>query len=270
MDIVDLPHPEAPTKAIFCPGLIVSEKSLIIGSANFEYPNVKFLAEVYGDFYKDLISQGFDYTYDKELLDRFKNGHLDNLRYWITNMIPYNRKVCRFIENHDDNRAMGMFKNNYVITNAAALGTYTLPGLRFFFQDQWHCYQNKLDVHLRRSKAENGEEKCDEFYFKFLPIINQKIFKQGDWTYLNVGGDQSWRLMAWKWNYDNEKILVVLNFSDEKAYGTVVLSDVTGVGKVTMKELLSGDTYDRDPSEMRTSGLGVLLDPYQGQIFKYH
>lgn len=240
-----------------------------IKAVKAEYPQSIFIAEVYGDAFKDLVKQGFDYVYDKELLDRFKNGHLDNLRGWIQSMIPYNQNVCRFIENHDDNRAMGMFQNNYVKTNAAALGTYTLPGLRFFFQDQWNCFRNKLDVHLRRSKDEEIITQCNDFYDKFIPIINSDVIKYGEWTYLNVGGAGSWRLMAWKWVYGSEKYLVVLNFSDEQAYGTVVLSDLSGSGSVQLKELLTGAVYDRDAEEIRTRGLGVVLYSFQGQIFKY-
>ncbi|MCQ2817026.1 MAG: alpha-amylase family glycosyl hydrolase, partial [archaeon] len=234
------------------------------------YPSTLFLAEVYGDYFKNLIEEGFDYTYDKELLDRFKSGHLDNTRAWITSMIPYNNHVCRFLENHDDNRAVTAFGGNYKMTMAAAVGTYTLPGLRFLFQDQWFCYRNKLDVHLRRSYSENKIEDCEKFYKTFFTIFTDEIFKNGEWTYLNVLGDSAWRLMAWSWvGPSGNKRLVALNFSQEQAGGNIVLSDLRGSGQVTLKELFSGVEYIRSADEIRDTGLVVVLESMQAQIFTY-
>ena len=241
-----------------------------IKAVKSSYPSTLFLAEVYGDYYKNLIEQGFDYTYDKELLDRFKSGHLDNIRYWITTMSQYNSHVCRFLENHDDNRAVSAFGGNYKMTMAAAIGTYTLPGLRFFFQDQWFCYKNKLDVHLRRSYPESKIQDCQIFYEKFFPIFTDPIFKEGEWKYLNVKGDSAWRLMAWSWmGKSGDKRLVALNFSQEYSGGNIVLSDISGSGQVVLKELFSGVEYIRSADEIRDTGLIVLLGSMQAQIFAY-
>lgn len=234
------------------------------------YPDTIFLAEVYGDIFKKLIEQGFDYTYDKELLDRFKSGHLDNIRGWIKDMIPYNAHMNRFLENHDDNRAVSVFDNNYDRVLAAAIGTYTLPGMRFFFQDQWFCYKNKLDVHLRRSYPEPKIDQCMKFYDKFIPIMNDPIIKEGDWTNKEVQGDEAWRLMAWTWIGERgDKFLIVLNFSQEKASGTIVLPEASGMGLITLKDLLTGEEYQRSADELRSKGLFVILDSMKAHIFAY-
>ena len=235
------------------------------------YPDFKFLAEVYGDFYKNLINLGFDYTYDKELLDRFKSGHMDNIRNWISNTDNYNLHLCRFIENHDDNRATEIFGYNIKRTNISALAIYTLPGMKFYFQDQWFGYKNKLDVHLRRSKSENKNKETMEFYDKFFNIINKNIFKNGDYTYLYPEGDSYWRLIciSWRNNDNEEKLLVVVNYTDEKGWGKVKLNDISGSGMIQLKELLSGECYERNRDEIRNSGLYVGLDAFSAQIFAY-
>ena len=240
-----------------------------ISRVKSKYPNTIFLAEVYGDVFTTLIDEGFDYTYDKELLDRFKSGHLDNIRGWISYTAEYQAHMCRFLENHDDNRAVEHFGYSITKTNAAGLATYTLPGMRFFFQDQWLGYQNKLDVHLRRAKSEGQKDEAVNLYNKLFPIVSDNVFKNGSWTNLGLSGDDSWRLMAWRWSSSNKKVLVVVNYSEVTAGGNVVVSDVSGSGTVTIKELLSGASYERNASEMKSSGLTVIVDAWSAQIFSY-
>jgi glycosidase len=242
-----------------------------ISSVKSKYPNTIFLAEVYGDYYTTLIDTGFDYTYDKTLLDRFHSEHLDNIRDWITHTKSQKQHMCRFLENHDDNRAVEHFGNSVTKANAAALATYTLPGLRFFFQDQWLGFQNKLDVHLRRAKSESQKSEAVNLYNKLFPIITDPTIKNGEWTYLTVSGNDAWRLMAWKWKNSStsKKMLIVCNFSNTKAGGSVVVSDVSGSGNITIKELLSGTSYTRSASEMKSSGLNVVVDAWSAQYFSY-
>jgi hypothetical protein len=177
--------------------------------------------------------------------------------------------MCRFLENHDDNRAVEHFGYSITKTNAAGLATYTLPGMRFFFQDQWLGYQNKLDVHLRRAKSEGQKDEAVNLYNKLFPIVSDNVFKNGSWTNLGLSGDDSWRLMAWRWSSSNKKVLVVVNYSEVTAGGNVVVSDVSGSGTVTIKELLSGASYERNASEMKSSGLTVIVDAWSAQIFSY-
>lgn len=239
-----------------------------IKEVKIKNPNTIFLAEVYGDQLKYLIEQGFDYVYDKELLDRLKSGHLDNIKGWINYTSSFSKNLCRFIENHDDNRATSFFGFDISKSTTAAVITYTLPGLRFVFQDQWNGYRNKLDVHLRRSYYENVNQENKEFYNKFLPILSHEIFKNGNWEFLNIEGSDSWRLMAWNWKLNDINRLVVVNFAEEKAFGKIKFN-IYGSGNVIVKELLSNQNYERSAEEIRNSGLGVLLEKHQAQIFEY-
>ena len=132
-------------------------------------------------------------------------------------------------------------------------------------------YKNKLDVHLRRSKKEDKSTEAETLYNKLIPIIQDETFKNGEWTNLSITGSDAWRLMAWKWvnNSTGEKRLIVVDFSEVKAGGNVVLSDVSGSGSIKIKELLSDTEYDRDADTLRSSGLGVIIDPWSAQIFQY-
>jgi glycosidase len=92
-----------------------------------------YLAEVYWDREFQLQQQGFDFTYDKRLLDRLHHGDPHQARGHLRADPAYSAKLARFLENHDEARSAGEFGHR--IKAAAAL-TFTLPGLRFFFDGQ--------------------------------------------------------------------------------------------------------------------------------------
>ena len=64
-----------------------------------------FMAEVYWDLEWTLQQQGFDYTYDKRLYDRLREGHARPVREHLQAELDYQTKLARFLENHDEPRA---------------------------------------------------------------------------------------------------------------------------------------------------------------------
>lgn len=93
-----------------------------------------YLAEVYWDREYQLQQQGFDYTYDKRLLDRLHHGDPHQARGHLHADPGYAAKLARFLENHDEARSASQFGHR---TRAAAAVTFTLPGMRFFFDGQF-------------------------------------------------------------------------------------------------------------------------------------
>jgi glycosidase len=234
-------------------------------------PNLIVIGEVYGeDNMKTLQSLGFDYTYDKELYDRLINGNLDNIRGYINGNSPeFMQKNAHFLENHDDNRGITAF-GSFERADAAAAVLFTLPGMKFSFQGQWVGKTWKLDVHLRRSYDEPANQEVIDFYNKLIPIVGAEPFKNGAFEMLTATNDaSSWRILAWKWAYKNEKRLVAVNYSDQYGSGAVKLSDCSGNGNINVNELFSNATYVRSAEELRKSGLFVVLKPWQAQIFSY-
>lgn len=123
------------------------------------------------------LSVGFDYTYDKQLLDKLGSGQIDDISNWITsNSVSFvtHSAHCKFlhhggilvysftihrtipwiitclvdISNHDEPRAVAYF-GSWPRSDGAAFITFTLPGLRFYWMGMFEGYANKLDVHLR-------------------------------------------------------------------------------------------------------------------------
>ena len=67
------------------------------------------MAEVYWDLEWTLLQQGFDYTYDKRLYDRLKEGHARPVREHFFAGLDYQGKMARFLENHDEPRVAADF-----------------------------------------------------------------------------------------------------------------------------------------------------------------
>src|SRR5690606_28777944 len=98
----------------------------IIPQIRAQYPDFKFVAEVYWGREFDMLMQGFDYCYDKTLYDRVMDGDVPQVRAHLTASVDFQRHMVRFIENHDEPRAFDRLRQDKSFP-AATLIT-TLPG----------------------------------------------------------------------------------------------------------------------------------------------
>jgi len=244
-----------------------------IAAVKQEYPDTVILGEVYSPYKHTLQSLGFDYTYDKQLYDRLGNGDLNGVRAWLTdNTVDFHTHSAHFVSNHDEPRAASYFGSPYR-ADAAALLTFTLPGLRFFWEGEWEGYSNQLDIHLRREEDEPAVGYVTQMYKSLTAIVSDPVFKKGQWTYLNVfGSETAGNLIAYRWNYQQERRLCIINYSGSQGSGNVVVADaqpVKGNDTIPITDLLSGTVYYRSASTMRNQGLYVIVNQWWAQIFSY-
>lgn len=176
------------------------------------------------------------------------------------------------MENHDEPRAAAFFGSTQR-ADAALMVAMTVPGMRFYNEGQQYGLKNRLQVQLRRSAVESIDTSVPKFYDAFTPILNRPVFHTGSWTPLPTQNDNNaWRLLAWKWTSDDEKLLVVVNYSDATGAGAVVLNDaqpIQGNNSIPVTDLLTGQTWERSASELQSSGLFVVIQPWTCQILKY-
>lgn len=239
-----------------------------ISAVKAVYPNFKFMAESYGDVLAKLHAYGFDWAYDKDPLDKLYYHDVKGYQQYVSShSLDFFSKTAHFTENHDEPRTVDKFWNWDPAADCAAATLLTLPGLRFFFQDQWLGYKNKLDVHLRRAADENPRADIQKFYQTLFQVLDMPALKEGQFTQLWVSGTDT--IPAWKWVKDGQRILVCANFNENTAGGNVVLSDAPGSGDIPVQDLISGETYYRNAETLRNQGLTVVLGQYQVQIFKY-
>ncbi len=145
-----------------------------------KHPDFQFMAEVYWDLEWTLQQQGFDYTYDKRLYDRLREGHARPVREHLHAALDYQAKLARFLENHDEPRAAATFAPD--VHRAAAVITYFIPGLRFFHQGQLEGRKKRISPHLVRAPEESPDKEIEDVLRpRCSPILRKPIVKSGEW-----------------------------------------------------------------------------------------
>ncbi len=244
----------------------------LIQNVRKKYRDILFIAEAYWDTEQELQQQGFDYCYDKRLYDRLVHDGAETLRRCLTADAAYQRKLIRFIENHDEPRAASAFP--VAKEKAAAVAVSTLPGARLFHEGQLEGRKIKLPIFLGRRPEETPHPDLQPFYRKLLKVIHRLVFREGDWTLCQGSGwpdNQSHvNLAAWSWKKKGEKYLIVVNLSDQRSQGRVLLpwDELTG-RSWRLTDLFKEEIYDRDGNEMTDPGLYVELEAWGFHFLKF-
>jgi hypothetical protein len=225
-----------------------------------------YLAEVYWDREYQLQQQGFDYTYDKRLLDRLEHGHVDEARGHLHAEPTYSAKLARFLENHDEARSAPVFGHR--IRAAAAL-TFTLPGLRFFFDGQFEGVPLRLPVQLGRWPVDPVRPEIRDLYSRLLKAIDKPLFHDGEWSLLTVrgaGDSSNGNLLASAWRKGKDVAVVVANVSHHDAQGLVEVGELPKGETFDLKDQLSDQSYRWTRADLG-NGLYVRLTSGDAHLF---
>jgi hypothetical protein len=242
-----------------------------ISAIKHQHPDFLFIAEAYWDLESELQQQGFDFCYDKRLYDRLEHDNAESVRLHLCADHAYQHKLLRFLENHDEPRAATAFTP--AKERAAALATSTLTGARLFHEGQFEGRKVRLPVFLGRRPEEPPNEELQDFYTKLLLAINSPVFRAGDWNLCERAGwsdnPSCQNIVAWRWNKDGDKYLVVINLSDvpSQALIRVAFDELSGK-QWRLTDLLSSEAYDRNGDEMLSPGLYVDLQPWKHHFFR--
>ena len=242
-------------------------------------PGLVLIAEAYWDTEWRLLEMGFDYVYDKTLHDRLAHSSARDVRLHLGADAGYQKKLVRFIENHDEHRSAETFAPDRL--RAAAVMFSTLPGMKLFYHGQLEGRRVKVPVQLGRSVPEAPVNELKDFYGKLLSITGQDIFHDGQWQLKDVfpfsdGGYRN--LIAYTWRPASERPaserpasrlkLVVVNFDGAWSQGRIPLrGELDGGRDYRLTDELNGREYERRGEEMSFAGLHVILGGYQAHIF---
>jgi hypothetical protein len=237
----------------------------LIPAIKSAHPNFLFIAEAYWDREWELQQQGFDFCYDKRLYDRLEHENAESARLHLCADLSYQKKLLRFLENHDEPRAAATFSPSK--ERAAAVAIASLPGARLFHEGQFEGWRVRLPVFLGRRPAEPVDRAIQLFYTRLLSAVRAPTFSEGDWKLCERSGwtDNSsfQNLLAWSWVKDTDRRLIVVNFSDSSAQAHVRVpwEEVRGA-TVHLVDTLSDASYDRPGCDMLSPGLYVELQPW--------
>jgi hypothetical protein len=234
-------------------------------------PGFTFMAEVYWDLEWTLQQQGFDYTYDKRLYDRLRDGHARPVREHFHAGLDYQDKLARFLENHDEPRAAATFSPG--VHQAAAAITFLSPGLRFFHQGQFEGRRKRISPHLCRGPLEPTDGNLRQFYDRLLAVLRHPVVREGCWQLLDCRpaweGNWTWDcFLAFAWEAPDSRLLVTVNFAPHQSqcYVRLPFADLDG-SHWRLEEQMADGAYDRDGSDLQRRGLYLDVPPWQTSVF---
>lgn len=231
-----------------------------------------FIAETYWNMEWQLQQLGFDFTYDKSLLDRLRVNDVEEIKNHLSADDDFQKKSVRFIENHDESRAaveLGIEKSK-----TAAVIMSSLTGMKLYYDGQLEGKEIKLPVQLGREPHEAANEDLKKFYTKLLKITSQNIFKNGSWELLEPepaweGGKSYRRMLAWKWSFQNEIRVVVVNYADTSSHCSLRFDTNGHSGEFVMYDELNEVDFTRNAGEIKNIGLYIKLGAYKSHIFSF-
>ena len=242
------------------------------------HPNFKFIAETYWDREWDLQQLGFDFTYDKRLLDRLKEGNISAIRDHLKASLAYQNRMVRFLENHDEQRSLQSLGGPK--SRAASVIAYTTPGLNFFYHGQWKGHRLRQPVQLTLPADEhlcpcsidtcqaNSADiicRCQASHYESLLKIDLVRQKKGTWQLLEIENDQ---ILTWIWS-DEDVHLIAINYSENWQQAVIELDQTMREGDCLITDLIS-QSYRQDHYRWVSSQtLQIDLPAYKFVILRF-
>jgi hypothetical protein len=262
---LNLPNQQTPTVE-FWQEIIPAIKAVL--------PDFVFIAEVYWEMEAELITQGFDYTYDKRLYDRMLHESVHTVRDHLLAASSYQRHMVRFIENHDEQRAVTSF--GLEKSQAAATMILTLPGAKLLHEGQFDGRKVRVPVQLGSRPNEKANPALSMWYHRLLATAGHDVYHEGTFMSLashpilssDVGHES---VFCFAWVLGSEWQIVAVNLSNQAVKARVMIPrpDFAGIKAWTFRDILNPDhavLYDGD--DLLTSGLVVDLPAYGANLFQ--
>lgn len=247
--------------------------SEIIPAVRSIHQQMLFIAEVYWDLEQELKALGFDYTYDKGLYDRVINNDIGAIRAHLSAEPVYQRSNMRFIENHDEARAITVLGDD--CQRVAATLICTLPGAVLLHEGQLSGRKVKLPVQINRRPAEPENPLLERFYRALLREANQATYRLGRWQLIDTSPAHerfgSWdNLIAYTWEYVEERRLITINLSDGWSRCWLDLShwSLPGGARMRLYDVLSECTIEKIIGDEVEGSIFLEIAPQSAHIFR--
>ncbi|MBI3838434.1 MAG: alpha-amylase [Planctomycetia bacterium] len=236
------------------------------------HPDFTFMAEVYWDLEWALQQQGFDYTYDKRLYDRLLARDAPAVRGHLLANLEFQRKLVRFLENHDEPRAASAFPLD--VHRAAAMITYLVPGLRFFHEGNFEGRSHRVSMHLGRRPVEAENVELRAFYGRLLDLLKSPSIRDGEWRLLECRpaweGNSTWQnfLALWWESSDRQRLLITVNYGPTQGQCYVHLPmPALQDRQVALRDRMSTACYERAGNDLVSRGLYLDVSAWQFHAF---
>lgn len=241
----------------------------VIGEVRAAHPGFLFIAEAYWDREWDLQQLGFDYCYDKRLYDRLRHDGGESIRQHLWAEWNYQRRLLRFLENHDEPRVLSAFGE--ARAGAAAVLLFTLPGATMVFAGQMQGAGVQTPIQLARVPLEPVRTDLEARYRRLLSVRPAPGGEEAVWSLCETHAfspSTANPLIAHRWTQAGKSWLTVVNYGAEPVRGTVKVPWLApGPALWSFTDLLSGQRYGYPGGNLRTYGLYVELPAWGSHVF---
>lgn len=213
-----------------------------------------FIAECYWSMEQEMQDHGFDYTYDKAMLDKMLSRNVADMKWHLRADKQYQHRSVRFLENHDETPVQATMPQDQHFASAVLMGH--LPGMRFYHFGQWEGRRLHIPVQLRRGSKEikyqclissrletqakktffNGITEvvclCTWWHYQeLLKLSSKAVLKSGEWQFIEFlpfgDKDESFnQMIGYLWKKGKKKRLFIVNYSDRVSQGVFDLKDI--------------------------------------------
>jgi cyclomaltodextrinase / maltogenic alpha-amylase / neopullulanase len=214
-----------------------------------------------------LNKDAFDATYDWKLhhiMNEVAKGKMDvtdidNHFAYVDTAYPANSILMEFTSNHDENSWNGTeYERLGDAVKTFAVFTYTIPGMPLIYNGQEVCMQKRLRFFDRDTIPWN---ECDmrEFYktLNNLKADHEALFAGSEGgKMVKIKGNHENKVYAFFREYENSKIMVILNFSAEELKYKAE-DDISGM----YTDAFSGEVLNLENEE------SIELKPWAYKVF---
>ncbi len=234
----------------------------LIRSVKNRHPHFKFYAEAYWNREYDLQTLGFDGTYDKTLYDRLSHTMGISVCEHLDADLPYQNKSIRFLENHDEERAIAHFSDNskYFFSLLCFL-----PGILLYYQGQELGNQIKLPVQLGKRDIESPNINISKFYERIFSILKNRPTNI-ERTILNYILYGDGRILAYLLSYPANQELLIWNPMPQEISGKVFIGETVNL-QSDFVDQVSDEIFPKPTLEELKTGIYFKLKPGQAQWF---
>jgi hypothetical protein len=237
------------------------------------YPNFLLIGEAHWGHVWRLQQLGFDYTWDKPLLDRFVAGDVEGVVGHLRADEAYQRRSVRFLEDRSGPRIAAQLGPEQ--ERVAALVEATVPGMLLVRDGQLDGAKETAPVEFRREPAESPDPDLRDFYCRILRATDDETFRLGHAIRLEptpawMENESHAGIVARLWVGQHRQLrLAAANLTGQPAQGFIPLALPEFAGKIVhLEDQLAEIVYDRPGDDLLVRGLYVDLPPYGHHLFR--
>jgi len=237
------------------------------------YPKFLLIGEAYWGHEWRLQQLGFDYTYDKPLLDRLVSGDVASVVGHLRADDAFQRRSVRLLEDRTGPRIAARMTPGQ--NRAAALVEATVPGMLLVRDGQIDGAREDVPIQLRREPDEPSDQDLRDYWCRLLRATDDETFRLGHAIRLEPGpawpGNTTFDgIVARLWVGQHRQLrLAVANLTSEPAQAFIPLALPEFAGKlVHLEDLLDEVSYDRPGDDLLIRGLYVDLPADGTHLFR--